>query len=90
MVWTGIVAGKYLLVWLQGLVNGEGYLEFLTNTLWPSVEALTMQRQYWYQQDGATSHVTTLCLNFLKSKFRDRIMSSPDDTAHQWSANSPD
>ena len=72
MTWTGIVDGRCLpVVWYQGSVNGEIYLELLQNTMWPSVKALATRKQHWYQQDGAPCHVTSPCLEFLKTKFGD-------------------
>ena len=90
MAWTGIIDGKCLpVVWFQGSVNGEVYLELLKNNLWHSVKSLATRRQYWYQQDGTTCHVTKPCMDFLKSKFGHQILSR-GDTPHHWAANSPD
>ena len=89
MAWTGMVNGKCLpVVWFEGSVNGQVYLELLQNTLWPAVRASATRKQFWYQHDGAPCHVATQCLEFLKSKFGDRILSR--NTKHHWPANSPD
>ena len=89
MAWTCKVDGRCLpVVWFLGSVNGQVYLELLENTLWPAVRANATRKQYWYQHDGATCHVTTECLDFLRSKFGHRILSRRLD--HHWPANSPD
>ena len=90
MAWTGIIDGKCLpVVWFQGSVNDEVYLELLKDTLWPSVKSLATRRLYCYQQYGTTRHLTKPCMDFLKSKFVHRILSRRD-TPHHWPANSPD
>lgn len=89
MAWAGIVDGKCLpIVWFEGSVNGEVYLKLLKDVLWPSIKAVATKKQYWFQQDGATCHVTQPCLDFLKLKFGDRILSRKTD--HHWPPNSPD
>ena len=52
------------------------------------MRANATRKQYWYQHDGATCHVTTECLDFLRSKISHRILSRRLD--HHWPANSPD
>ena len=46
------------------------------------------RKQYWFQQDGASCHVTKDCLDFIKSKFGDRVISH--NTEHHWPPYSPD
>ena len=54
MAWTGMVNCKCLpVVWFEGSVNGQVYLELLQNTLWPAVRASATRKQFWYQHDGA-------------------------------------
>ena len=82
MAWVGFVDGSFLpVVCFNGSVNGDTYLnQALKGTVWPAVRTIATKRQYWFQQDGASCHVTT-CLNFLKEKFslkekcRDRLIS---------------
>ena len=90
MAWVGIIDGRCLpVVWFSGSVNGEVYLnEVLKGTVWPAVKSIATRRQYWYQQDGASSHVTEPCLTFLKDKFDGRIISR--NTEHHWPPYSPD
>ena len=90
MAWVGIVDGRILpVVWFEGSVNSNVYLEqVLKNSMWNSVKNLATRRQYWFQQDGASCHVTTECLDFLHEKFGDRIISRR--TTHHWPPYSPE
>ena len=90
MAWVGIVDGRILpVVWFQGSVNSKVYLEqVLKNTVWQSVKNLATRIQYWFQQDGASCHVTAECLDFLHAKFGERIISR--STIHHWPPYSPD
>ena len=47
------------------------------NTAWDSVKSLATRREYCFQHNGASCHVTIERLEFLQSKFRERIISSP-------------
>ena len=90
MAWVGIIDGRCLpVVWFNGSVNGEVYLnQVLKTTVWPSVKNIATRKQYWFQQDGASCHVTGSCLEFLADKFKDRVISRK--TAHHWPPYSPD
>ena len=90
MAWVGMVDGRILpVVWFEGSVNSEVYLEqVLKNAVWNAVKGVATRRMYWFQQDGATCHVTDSCLDFLKSKFGNRIISRR--TEHHWPPSSPD
>lgn len=90
MAWVGIVDGRCLpVVWFNGSVNSDVYLDqVLKRTVWPAVRNIATRQQYWFQQDGASCHVTTRCLDFLKEKFGDRIISR--NTDHHWPPYSPD
>ena len=90
MAWVGFVDGRCLpVVWFNRSVNGDKYLNsVLKGTVWPAVRNIATRSKYWFQQDGASSHVTTPCLDFLKEKFGDRLISRK--TAHHWPPYSPD
>ena len=90
MAWVGIVDGRCLpVVWFNGSVNGEVYLtKVLKETVWETVKHVATRRQYWFQQDGASCHVTAECLEFLRDKFGDNVISR--NTAHHWPPYSPD
>ena len=89
MAWVGIVDGSCLPVyWFEGPVTGAAYLEMLKTVVWPSVRAQAAKRGYWFQQDGAPVHVTSDVMDFLKSKFGDRLISRK--AQHPWPPYSPD
>ena len=85
-----MVDGRILpVVWYQGSVTSTVYLEQVTKgTVWPAVKGVATRRGYWYQQDGASSHVTEEYLQFLKAKFGDRVISRR--TENHWPPYSPD
>lgn len=89
MAWVGIVDGKCLPVhWFQGSVNAQSYLEMLQTVMWPAVKRMATKKNYWFQQDGAPCHISATVMEFLRSKFGDRIVSR--GSAHHWPAYSPD
>ena len=90
MCWVGIVDGRCLpVVWFEGSVDSKVYLEkVLQGAVWPSVKGVATRKQLWFQQDGASCHVTKECLDFIKSKFGDRVISRSTD--HHWPPYSPD
>lgn len=90
MAWVGIIDGHCLpVVWFNESVNAEVYLNrVLKETLWESVKRVATKKQYWFQQDGASCHVTASCLRFLEEKFGERVISR--NTAHHWPPYSPD
>jgi hypothetical protein len=69
-------------------VDGEAYLDILRTVVWPAVRSQSTRRSYWFQQDGASPHVTGDAMEFLRSKFGDRIISRKSD--HHWPPYSPD
>ena len=90
MCWAGFVDGACLpIVWFEGSVNHNVYLEkVLKEAVWNSVKSTATRKQIWFQQDGASCHVTPACLDFLKSKFGTRVISRK--TEHIWPPYSPD
>ena len=89
MAWVGIVDGKCLQVhWFDGPVDGAAYLEMLQTVVWPAVRHQATRLQYWYQQDSASPHITAPVMEFLRSKFGERIISR--NSEHHWPPYSPD
>ena len=76
MCWVGTVDGRCLpVVWFEGSVDSKVYLErVLKGAVWPSVRGVATRKQYWFQQDGASCHVTEECLDFIESKFGGQVM----------------
>ena len=69
MAWVGIINGPCLtVVWFDRSVNKKVYLEkVLKDTVWQNVKLVATKKEYWFQQDGASCHVTAQCLSFLRS-----------------------
>ena len=89
MAWVGIVDGKVLPVhWFEGNVDSNKYLDMLETIVWPAVRGSATRKQYWFMQDGAPPHCTAEVLEFLASKFGDRVISRK--TQHFWPPYSPD
>ena len=90
MAWVDIIDGRCLpVVWFDGSVYGEAYLEkILMDTVWQNVKHMATRKEYWFQQNGANYHVTAQCLSFSRSKFENRIISR--NTQHHWPPYSPD
>ena len=89
MAWVGIIDGKCLPVhWFEGPVNGATYLKMLETVMWPAVRTNATRRGYWFQQDGAPSHVTPAVMHFLTAKFGSRVISRK--AQHHWPPYSPD
>ena len=77
MAWVRMVDRIILpVVWFKSSVNSNVYLEkVLKNNVWHAINAVATRRQYWFQQDGVSCHVTAPCLQFLSSKFGVRLIS---------------
>ena len=60
MAWVGIINGPCLtVVWFDRSVNKKVYLEkVLKDTVWQNVKLVATKKEYWFQQDGASCHVT--------------------------------
>ena len=95
MAWVAIVDGRVLEVrWMvdeEGRnvsVNGERYCSMIADHVWPEVRGRARRNQYWWQQDGATSHMTKDVLEFLLDKFNGRLISRRSEIF--WPPYSPD
>lgn len=94
-VWCGVtkscVIGPYFFE--EGgrtvTVNSQRYLLMLENFLIPELQRNRLvRRRLWFQQDGATAHTANGVMDFLRRKFRGRVISHFGDIA--WPARSPD
>ena len=95
--WCEVVDTKMLAVrWMVDedgrpqSVTSQRYQEMLQSQVWPEVQNRSRRRQFWFMQDGATSHTTNLNLNFLVEKFRGRVISRRAQEGHFWPPYSPD
>ena len=89
-VWCGLsskkIFGPYFFENTEGdavTVNKERYIEMLEN-LFPN----SVDRDEWFQQDGATCHTATASLDFLHARFGQRLISNKTD--FNWPPRSPD
>ena len=95
MAWCGLVDGKALEVrWMvdadgrPASVTSERYLAMIREEVWPEVRFRSSRRLFWWQQDGATSHTANVVLDFVKEKFRGRVISRRSEIG--WPPYSPD
>uniref|UniRef100_A0A2S2PUA8 DUF4817 domain-containing protein n=1 Tax=Schizaphis graminum TaxID=13262 RepID=A0A2S2PUA8_SCHGA len=76
-VWCGIISG-YLIgpYFYAGILTGERYLDFLTNTLPILLEniPLNVRENMWLQQDGAPPHNANIVRDYLNRHFQLRWM----------------
>ena len=76
MAWVGFVNGKFLPIhWFEGNVDGDQYKSMLESKVWPAVRRSASRNRLWFMQDGARPHTTNECLDFLKEKFNNRVIS---------------
>ena len=89
IAWVGIVNGRVLPVyWFEGSPTSNKYLIMLETMVWPAIRAKATRDQHWFKQGRASPHCTASVLDFLKSKFGDKIISR--ETEHFWPPYSPD
>ena len=70
MAWVGILDGRVLPpYWFEGSVNQVSYLDMLKNDVWPLIQRVVHTRRYWFQQDGASCHVTRKVMDFWIQSF---------------------
>lgn len=66
----------------------------LENEFLPQAERRGLIREFWFQQDGATSHRTASVKNSIRSRFNDRVIglgfTSNEGREIGWPPNSPD
>ena len=77
-----VQGGRKVMCW-AGIINGDIILHWF-----PAVRSVSTRCMYWFQQDGATAHCTNMVMNWLSSKFGQRIISRNAD--HPWPSSSPD
>ena len=89
--WPGWIMDGIILPssWFETYVSSDIYLEMvLKYSIWHVVKAVTTRHQYWFQQDGASWHVTASYLQLLSLKFGLRLIFRRTD--HQCPLNSPE
>ena len=90
MCWAGLIDGRVVIHWFDEdeRINQHIYLNMLQTVVWPAVSAVATRRGYWFQQDGARPHTTNMVLDWLATKFGNRIISN--HSARIWPPRSPD
>ena len=83
MAWVALIDGVGLtLRWMVDengrsvSVTGQRYLSMLRDCVWPDIRFGSSRRKYFWQQDGASSHVTKEVLDFVDQRFQHRVISS--------------
>ena len=91
MAWCGMVDGRMLTVrWMVDengrphSVTSQRYQEMLQQHVWPEVWNRSSRQNYWFMQDGATSHTTNININFLIKTFCGRVISSQSPLGRNW------
>lgn len=96
-VWAGIINNRIIgPYFFNETLNGEGYLEFSDNFLVPTLKRLfpdndnpnQIDRNIWYQQDGAPPHFAVEVREYLNGVFPNRWIGRRG--AIEWPARSPD
>ena len=55
-------------------VNGASYLVLLKEVVLPAIRYKATRKGYWWMQDGASPHCTSLAKDFIIEKFQDRVI----------------
>lgn len=96
-VWAGIINNQIIgPYFFEGTVNGDVYLDFLTNFLVPTLKIRfpdvnnpnEIDRSIWYQQDGAPPHYSCTVRNYLNEVFPNRWIGRRGTI--EWPPRSPD
>ncbi|XP_055308848.1 uncharacterized protein LOC129572772 [Sitodiplosis mosellana] len=76
-LWAGGIIGPYFFRNEAGrnvTVNGDRYREMITDWLVPEIEARDLD-DIWFQQDGASCHVSRLSMALLRRQFGEQLIS---------------
>lgn len=90
-VWGGII-GQYIIGphFLNGILTGDAYLQFLQRDLPPLLEnvPLEVRANMWLQQDGAPCHYTRAVRSYIDEHFENKWIGRGGPIS--WPARSPD
>ncbi|CAH2107221.1 unnamed protein product [Euphydryas editha] len=90
-LWSGIVNEQLIGPFqLHDRLNGEEYLNFLTNNLDPLLEEIDLEtrRDMYFQNDGATCHYARIVRDYLNRHFGNKWIVRGGNIA--WPPRSPD
>ncbi|KAL4467937.1 hypothetical protein ABPG72_022851 [Tetrahymena utriculariae] len=85
-IWCAISSTKvYGPYYFENNVNSDNYLEMLQNFFIPLHKKVKNHRNYYFQQDGASSHTASKIQNYLKQQFGEKFIEK-----EFWPPRSPD
>ena len=85
MCWSGLCNGEVIgPFWIEGSMNQFVYKKLLEDEVWPLLRHQASRTKLYFMQNGATCHTTQMSLDYLKTKFGNRVISNRTDL------NSPD
>ena len=90
MIFVAIVDGQISIVHAfdkSQTENGTCYLALLKEVVWPALRYKATRKGYWWMQDGAPPHCSSLAMEFLIEKFQDRVISR--GTPHHLASSLP-
>lgn len=59
-------------------VTGDRYRDMIANFLWAELDGMDVDN-FWFQQDGATSHTANQTIELLRTRFPGRVISRHGD-----------
>lgn len=89
-VWAGIIGDKLFVSFLPNILNGQTYLQFLTDDLPTILEDLPLntRNRMWFMQDGAPAHFSLNVRNYLDGAYNNKWIGRGGPVP--WPARSPD
>ena len=88
-IWDGGIIGP---IFFDTNVNGDNYLHMLQSDFWPTFSSLPNNNQFFFMQDGAPPHWSTIVRDWLNEKLPNRWIGRGADTDLniKWPPRSPD
>jgi hypothetical protein len=88
-IWVGMIGKKIIgPFYLEGNLDGNGYLRLLREKVIPAVNAAFGDTEVWFQHDGAPAHFERKVRAYLDEVFPDRWIGRSGPVA--WPPRSPD
>lgn len=94
VVWAAVSIKRVFIQFLEDNVTSASYYELLNTKWFPFAEHNGAIAEYWFQQDGASSHCTEQVTKLLADKYENRVISRKFVERHnggmEWPPYSPD
>lgn len=88
-VWAGILGSRVIgPFFIEGNVNGQSYLQFLQNTVLPTIQQLNLPYDVTFMHDGHPAHGEHNVTAFLNDTFREQWIGQRGPC--RWPPRSPD